>query len=336
MRGESLFFIARAGGLPAARLLFAPQEILEVRSASGAVSYEAGRDYRLDRATKTLFLPAGSRIPFVTAAEIRPPQGSPHTLEGMGTPQRGFLWSEGHFFHDLQTAVTYRHTDQWQGAVPAYAGELLPRTAGKLLRRQPLEIVVLGDSVSVGYNASGFVDAAPQQQPYTTLVKLELERAFGAPVGLTVFAAPGETTDWGLQQTAAVVAARPDLVMLAFGINDSLSLAPETYLSNTRAQIERIQTASPDAEFIVVSSSLPNPDLSASRIEILQRFAAGLREFPGPGVALADMTAVWTELLAHKNYLDISGNGINHPNDFGHRCYAQVITELLRNNSAPR
>lgn len=39
--------------------------------------------------------------------------------------------------------------------------------------------------------------------------------------------------------------------------------------------------------------------------------------------------AIWTELLKHKNYLDLTGNGVNHPNDFGHRIYAQVLSALL-------
>jgi hypothetical protein len=46
-------------------------------------------------------------------------------------------------------------------------------------------------------------------------------------------------------------------------------------------------------------------------------------------VALADLTGVWTELLARKGYHDLTGNGVNHPNDFGHRLYAQVILGLL-------
>ena len=38
---------------------------------------------------------------------------------------------------------------------------------------------------------------------------------------------------------------------------------------------------------------------------------------------------VWQELLENKHDLDLTGNGLNHPNDFGHRLYAQAILELL-------
>ena len=48
-----------------------------------------------------------------------------------------------------------------------------------------------------------------------------------------------------------------------------------------------------------------------------------------PGVALADMTSVWDECLKRKKDWDLTGNGVNHPNDFGHRMYAQVLSTLL-------
>ena len=49
----------------------------------------------------------------------------------------------------------------------------------------------------------------------------------------------------------------------------------------------------------------------------------------GPGIALADMTSIWTEIVARKKYLDLTGNGLNHPNDFGHRLYAGVILATI-------
>ena len=44
---------------------------------------------------------------------------------------------------------------------------------------------------------------------------------------------------------------------------------------------------------------------------------------------LADLSSVWAELHRHKRDLDLTGNGVNHPNDFGHRIYAQVLSSLL-------
>ncbi len=55
-----------------------------------------------------------------------------------------------------------------------------------------------------------------------------------------------------------------------------------------------------------------------------------------PGVALADMTSIWAEMLKHKKDWDMTGNGVNHPNDFGHRVYAQVLSALLISPSPER
>jgi acyl-CoA thioesterase-1 len=45
--------------------------------------------------------------------------------------------------------------------------------------------------------------------------------------------------------------------------------------------------------------------------------------------AVADVTTLWADLLKRKSFADLTGNGVNHPNDFGHRFYAQVILGLM-------
>jgi acyl-CoA thioesterase I len=52
-------------------------------------------------------------------------------------------------------------------------------------------------------------------------------------------------------------------------------------------------------------------------------------------VALADVTSIWGEFLRLKHDWDQTGNGVNHPNDFGHRVYAQVISTLLIPDGEP-
>ena len=54
-----------------------------------------------------------------------------------------------------------------------------------------------------------------------------------------------------------------------------------------------------------------------------------LKKLVQPGVALADVTQVWTEMLRQKPDFDLTGNGLNHPNDFGHRLYAQALLQVL-------
>ena len=63
--------------------------------------------------------------------------------------------------------------------------------------------------------------------------------------------------------------------------------------------------------------------------EMFPKYREALASLTGPGIALADVTAVWETFLKNKHDLDLTGNGLNHPNDFGHRLYAQTILSLL-------
>ena len=47
------------------------------------------------------------------------------------------------------------------------------------------------------------------------------------------------------------------------------------------------------------------------------------------GVAVADVTSVHEHLLTRKAFRDMSANNINHPNDYVHRVYAQVVLQTL-------
>ena len=58
-------------------------------------------------------------------------------------------------------------------------------------------------------------------------------------------------------------------------------------------------------------------------------------ELVDPGVAFAGLTSIWTGFLELEQDWYQSVNDVNHPNDFGHRVYAQVITTLLDPRGEP-
>jgi len=90
-----------------------------------------------------------------------------------------------------------------------------------------------------------------------------------------------------------------------------------------------VRAVNPEADFILVASMPGNAEWSGIRPDKFAEFRQILAERAGPGVALADVTGLWEELLKTKRYHDLTGNGVNHPNDFGHRLYAQTILALL-------
>ena len=119
-----------------------------------------------------------------------------------------------------------------------------------------------------------------------------------------------------------VTAEKPDLVFLAFGMNDGGGY--DTKMTKMR---DDVMAANPDADVVLVAPMTMNPLFAGADGFLWKaKFLGGLVR---PNVALADVATPWIEILKKKNYSDISGNNVNHPNDFGHRLYAHVILELF-------
>lgn len=333
VEGESVLFLReQPNGEARASVLFPIQEILTVSNSVGNVTYEDGRDYVWELGSREITLPAGSRIVSRTRDELRRPAGSqPYALthrDGNGE----ILFGGRLEYAEMQTCITYRHEPGlWTQPVPQFDAQALPRTIDRLTTGQPLSIVTLGDSISAGANASGLFEAAPYQPAYPELVRRELDERFDGAVEMTNLAVGGTDTAWGLTQVEQVVAAQPHLVILAFGMNDSAGRSAESYRENTQNMIAAIREQLPECEFILVASMLGNRDWIRLQHEAFPQYRDALTELVEPGVAVADLTSIWEGFLELKHDWDQSGNGVNHPNDFGHRVYAQVILALLDN-----
>lgn len=329
--GESLLFIRDdKTGEARASVLFPIRDLLTVRNSAGDVTYESGKDFLWKPDSRELVLPPGSRIPSRTPRELRRPAKS-QKYELTHRDGDGEIFFGARLeYADMQTCISYRHApNPWKSPVPTFDPKALPLTVARLVNRQPLTIVTLGDSISAGANASALFDAAPYQPAFPELVRRHLAERFRNQVSLTNLAVGGTDTGWGLTRIDQVVEAQPHLVILAFGMNDSASRSPESYQENTKQMVASIRERLPKCEFILVASMLGNRDWVRLRQEHFPRYRDALRELTGPGVAVADLTSIWSGFLELKQDWDQTGNGVNHPNDFGHRVYAQVITALL-------
>ncbi len=330
MHGESVLFLKEGEGVAKGKLLFTPTKILKVTSSRGEVIYETGKDYLWKAGSQEIVLPAGSRITAKTPQDLRRPAKSQKYALTHRDGNGEILFGATHEYHDMQTLVTYEHDlFAWKGHAPEFSGKQLPKTIKILAAKQPLKIALLGDSISTGCNASGWAKVAPHQPPYQDLLVQNLEAASGSKVTLENFAVGGTNTDWGVTKIGKVTGAKPDLVILAFGMNDSSGRPAKDYQANIQKMIAAIHATNPDTEIILVATMLGNKDWVALKQELFPQYRDALSDLCQPGIALADMTSVWAELLRHKQDWDLSGNGVNHPNDFGHRIYAQVMSALL-------
>jgi acyl-CoA thioesterase I len=331
MEGESLLFIKdETTGEARASVLFPIEEIVAVRSSAGDVTYENGKDFGWKPGSREIVLPVGSRIPSRTPHELRRPAKSQKYELTHRDGNGEILFGATLEYAEMQTCITYRHdSDAGTSPVPRFDPRALPRAVSRLQNREPLSIVVLGDSISAGANASALFDAAPFQPAYPELLGLHLQKRFGGEVNLVNLAVGGTDTVWGLGELEKVVTARPDLLLLAFGMNDAAGRPANEYQANIRTLMEGVRERLPECEFILVAPMLGNRDWTRLQPELFPQYRDALKELTGPGIALADLTSVWSGFLELKQDWDQSGNGVNHPNDFGHRVYAQVIASLL-------
>jgi len=335
--GESVLFLRDAStGVARGQLLYPIEKIVRLTSAAdwrqaGGMVFEEGRDYTFERGGREIVLPAGSRVPSFTADQLRRPAGSQKYRLTHRDGNGEILFAAGAEYHQMQVAVTYEHTeDDWSGVLPKYDAAALPRTTQRLQRGQGLSVVLLGDSISTGCNASGWAGAAPYQPPYQDLLVQHLQAWSAGSIRLTNLAVGGTSTPWGLTKVSEVIAAKPDLVLLAFGMNDSSGRPSAEYRANMAAMIEQIRKGAPEAEFVLIATMRGNADWVTLKQELFGEYRDALRELTGPGIVLADLTSLWTEFLKRKRDSDLTGNGVNHPNDFGHRVYAQVLASLLQ------
>jgi acyl-CoA thioesterase-1 len=331
VEGESALFIRDPKtGEAKASVLFPVLKIMSVRNSAGNVTYEEGRDYQWKPESREITLPANSRIISHTPAELRRPAGSQKYKLTHRDGNGEILFGSKLEYHSMQTCITYTHvSEDWKSRVPTFNEHALPRTIQKLRNHKPISIVLIGDSISSGCNASGWAGEAPFQPSFPGLLQQHLEAQYQTKVRVTNPSVSGKDTRWALSAIDTIVEPQPDLVIVAFGMNDAAGRSAKEYQANIKAVMAKIREKLPDTEFIVVASMLGNRNWTTLKHELFPQYRDALAELCEPGIALADMTSLWTEFLKRKQDWDLTGNGVNHPNDFGHRVYAQVLSTLL-------
>ncbi len=310
----------------AGNLAFEPVEVLSVKNYALTKQYKEAQDYSMQG--RTIRLVGGSSIPCFHYDELYHPnpKAKPATMK---TLDGGYLtFSESAFFNDRQLAVSYEHADKWDGPVPSSAESNLPRTFEKLRSGSPMRLLVFGDSISVGASASGHCARPPFMPSWAEIVVDQLTLKYHSSIDYINPSLGGTASDWGRDTVDGLVSfEKPDLVVLGFGMNDGAKVSPDQFHANIQAIIDSIRRENPDAEFILLMSFQPNRKWRS--LDLMEGYLDVLRKMEEPGIALADLWSIHEYLLKHKTYWDMTGNHVNHPNDFIVRVYAQTILALL-------
>lgn len=325
----AIFFQESSGSTPTARLYHQPRRIERVYSYRTGREYKEGVDWKLEKDGTLSALP-GSALPVGTDAELHPTEDQPGVITFPTNDGRKILYSEIEWPSQHQVWITYEHEENRIDLPSAGVGiAQLPRTIGKLKSKTPVNIVLIGDSITQGSCASSRSALPPYMPSWPEAVARFWRVAFGGPIKLTNRALGGTTIKWGAENASILLGGeKPDLCIIAFGMNDrGGGVSPEDFRRDLEVIMLAARTENPDVEFILVSGMLANPEWGPGQ-PILD-YQKVLHSLGAKGVAIADVTAVHTKLLKKKSFIDLAGNNLNHPNDYLVRWYAQVVGGLL-------
>ena len=328
---ETVMFIER-DGKRTGRLAFSPKRIISITDGMGN-AYEVGKDFYLDGDEICALRNNCKYVREEWLANKNVPDFIETESERWGFKSRMLMSPP--FMYDMFYFVTYERGDVRNMPKPVAQDICLPLTYERL-KKGKLHLVFYGDSISNAANSSWEMKKPNPEPTWREQAKRNIEAQFNAEVTLHNYSRSGYGADWGRDAVEEKFAGEEaHLVLIAFGMNDGSANVPQKrFEENLKAIMEKIQATVKNSdgkgvEFILISTPLPNPySTEVARLQPL--YADVAQSLVKEGVAHIDMTAVWKWLMGKKRYCEISGNNINHPNDFSYRFYGDGIGETFR------
>ena len=326
MTHESVAMI-RENGVLRGRLLFKPKGKAEVWDSGLRMKFTEGADFRIEG--KTIIGTEGSRLPFFEK-EWLSGKNLPESIRDHGKQFHieNCMYSDSPFIVEHQIVVSYAFdkTD-CPDLSTDYTGKL-PLCKHKLKKGEPLRVMLYGDSISTGVDSSGVLEIPPYMGAWYDRVIDVLHKDYGSKIEFTNISQGGMCADWAVENLEDRMGDKEaDLLIIAFGMNDAtMKRSWQDYMRDIKA-IKEYQK-NKECEFILIGSMLPNPESAFTGEHRL--FAEKLRQLEDRHTAVVDMGAFYEFLLTRKIYTDITGNNINHPNDFTAGCHAMKILEVFK------
>lgn len=273
----------------------------------------------------------GGSIPMLAAAWPNTASGNPtwaaQSIKKDGSPIR-LEWD----YFPNQLEVTYAPSATL--AMLANPSPL-PRLASFVKRGLDVGITFVGDSITVGGDASITFGWQPLQQQWAKLVAGYLTTLSPAVVYRNV-ATGGMTAAFGADQNQTDLQVATDVLVIAYGMNDQAGrMTKATLKSHYNTMIARTKAYNANAEFVFVSGMRPQLEWAYSYAYLMDVYREAMIELvaelaaAGTYAVLVDVTSEWDRAMTRKVFADITTNGVNHPNDFGHVLYAQTILSRL-------
>ncbi len=211
-------------------------------------------------------------------------------------------------------------------AETARRAALVPKTLAKLRAGEPVTIVAWGDSVTYGGDAS-----EPARRFPDLFARLLGERFPKSKISLVNAGVGGTATPGRLPALQHdVLDHHPDLVTIEF-VND-MGREDDVVRANYPSAFKQIRDAG--AEVILITPHFtmptmmkkphPRGDETRHTVDLLRELAAAHH------VPLADTSRRWAHLEKEGiPYVALLDNGINHPDDRGHKMFVQDLMSFF-------
>lgn len=326
-------------GVISGKLQYEPVKILSVRDYTWENEYSAS-EYSVEG--NTVRMNAGGTMPYLTAENLQgknipEPFREVTQIQNVETDwvmMGAAVYTEGPLIYGHQISVSYVYDvkDLKREEFADYETSGFEKLKTKLNAGEDVKLVAIGDSVAEGCSSSGHFNHAPFMDNWVDQVTQALNERYEGNVTSKNVAVGGMKSDWGAlaAQINNIVAANPDMVMIHFGINDAgAGVTPGAYQDNIEKIISDVQARLPECEFMLIKAFGVNP-MSYNYNDLkgywrkLDAIAADYEE-----AYTLDMFTPSLTMLESKKYMDVTGNGINHVNDYSSRLYTMNILSAL-------
>jgi len=364
MHNECITFVQDKDGSITAHTLFVPKRIISIIDNSHKIEFEAGVDFQWTEGTNEIKWLNGSAIPYFfdgALKGLKEEGGTEYVKNWDGSFDEtgrcrmgGWLYCVGKFLFEKQLSITYEYdTEQAKEVEHAkYQPQSFKNVARKIKDGEELNIVFFGASNFEGYDASGMYNRAPNMPVLHKLVENYLNDN-GIPAKVKNIGVGGWNTAQGLaalkgqkdytlngvtkplkkgngasvgQSHKRAIESGVDLFVVGYfaGNNIGSGVTADNYYKLLKETVELVRSNNPDCEFVILSGSINN-NITVAQSDAYREKTKQLADEFDHCMGYADLVQVYKDMMARKEYISLSGNNINHPNDFFIRVTAMEI-----------
>ncbi|MGC6387332.1 SGNH/GDSL hydrolase family protein [Ewingella sp. S1.OA.A_B6] len=300
------------------KLMFKPTSSVMVFNQTTSVLYRKNKDFVYHGSSITF--PTDSAVPVAPAGFSKPLKEDKKFNVKVNTE-----------YQNYQIPVSYKKNGHLNLKMSGSISDLR-----KLIKEEPdIKVTYYGDSITFGANATD-IYSAPNQPPFVGLVSAYLSMFKGGGYHWYNPSVPGWNTNNAVSDnTGRMLKLDSNIYVISFGVNDSNDVTPKEFIKNIEFLIREIKNKNKNARIVLTSPIRPNPEWVLPKKEYFQGYSNGLKalSLKYEHTTFIDITDVWNQILKRKNIWAITGNGVNHPGDFGHRVIAEaLLTTMLGRN----